>query len=279
MPAPDIFLVEDTLWVAYAPTGTPAYDFGFEPLFQCRRPYAPPTDAKLVARTGAFTDYENQYSDFAELGFSLVNTPDEHLRATTLSRWYPLIESYTPRSIVFDEIPSVEDVERDFTYPIFIKGERQTAKHKADLCVARSRDDLVRILDEYRCHPVLHWQKLVCREYIDLRSVDAHKKTDKVDAAFEFRTFWLEGQLVGAGPYWAEFATYTWTATEREEALQVASEVCDAVNVPFLVVDLAQTASGQWVCIECNDGQESGYGGVNPIEMWRAVLDVHARRT
>ncbi len=46
----------------------------------------------------------------------------------------------------------------------------------------------------------------------------------------------------------------------------------DAVDVPFLVIDLAQTASGEWICIECNDGQESGYAGINPIEMWRAVL-------
>ncbi|MCP4502969.1 MAG: ATP-grasp domain-containing protein [Deltaproteobacteria bacterium] len=88
----------------------------------------------------------------------------------------------------------------------------------------------------------------------------------------------FKGDLVGAGPYWAEFAEYDWTSAERQEALEVARRVKDAVDVPFLVVDLAQTASGEWICIECNDGQESGYAGINPIEMWRAVLSCSSGR-
>ena len=114
----------------------------------------------------------------------------------------------------------------------------------------------------------------MCREYVELRPVAAHKKTDKVSARFEFRSFWFKGDLVGAGPYWAEFAEYDWTSSERGEALKVARLVKDAVDVPFLVVDLAQTALGEWICIECNDGQESGQAGINLIEMWRAVLSV-----
>jgi hypothetical protein len=44
--------------------------------------------------------------------------------------------------------------------------------------------------------------------------------------------------------------------------------------VPFLVVDIAQTETGQWIVIECNDGQESGYAGVSPFGLWQRIVDL-----
>jgi len=42
--------------------------------------------------------------------------------------------------------------------------------------------------------------------------------------------------------------------------------------VPFLVVDVAITAKGRWIVIECNDAQESGYAGVSPLALWTSIL-------
>ena len=50
------------------------------------------------------------------------------------------------------------------------------------------------------------------------------------------------------------------------------------MNVPFLVVDLAMTATGRWIVIECNDGQESGYAGVSPIGLWQTILKTEEER-
>lgn len=268
-----ISLLNDKLWVAHAPVGVPAYDFAFSPLFAVRHPYRAPDGARLFVRTGAFADYAAAYQAYAERGFRLVNDPAAHRRATHLSAWYPRIRAHTPRSTVFPGVPTVAEVERAFDYPVFIKGERQTAGHAADLCIARNRVDLERILAAYAAHPVLHWQNLVCRTYVPLRQVTASMATDKVPPSFEFRTFWDRGHLVGAGPYWAGFASYTWTEQERTAALRIGQRVANAVDVPFLVVDLAQTADGTWICIECNDAQESGYGGVNPIALWQNLID------
>ena len=41
----------------------------------------------------------------------------------------------------------------------------------------------------------------------------------------------------------------------------------------FLVVDAAQRSDGSWVIIETNDAQESGYCGVSPAPLWRAILE------
>jgi hypothetical protein len=34
------------------------------------------------------------------------------------------------------------------------------------------------------------------------------------------------------------------------------------------------TADGNWIVIECNDGQESGYAGVLPLAMWAKMIAI-----
>ncbi|MCO7223375.1 ATP-grasp domain-containing protein [Pleionea sp. CnH1-48] len=267
----DIFHLEECVWLAQKWVGVSAYDFSFEPLFRCRRPYQIPPGRELICRVGAFENYEDSYSELKKIGFALINNVEEHFRASELSQWYPLIEGDTPRSICYDKIPDVLDIERDFDYPVFIKGSRQTAKHSKNLSVAKNRDECRSILKEYQRHPILHWQQLVCREFVDLRAVEA-ASTEKVSPSYEFRSFWYKGKLVGVGHYWSEFVKYSWSESEKAEALALAKKVSDTVKVPFLVIDLAQTLDGRWIVIECNDGQESGYAGVEPIQLWNNVL-------
>lgn len=68
----------------------------------------------------------------------------------------------------------------------------------------------------YRADPILHWQDLVCREFIRLRPID----------------------------------------------------------LPFVAIDVAQTIAGEWIVIECNDAQESGYGAVSPFGLWQNIIRI-----
>lgn len=269
----DIFEMEESLWVANKPVGVSAYDFKFEPLFRCRRPYAPSVGSELICRIGAIENYKKSYEIFKENGFSLVNSVEEHERASELSCWYPLIEFCTPRSKWYEEVPSIYDIENDFNYPIFIKGSRQTAKHSESLSVARNRDECLAILKEYQLNPILHWQQLVCREFVELEPVKS-VKSEKVSTSFEFRSFWYKGRIVGVGHYWSEFVQYGWSASQEAEALKLAATVSSKVSVPFLVIDLALTKDGSWIVIECNDGQESGYAGIKPIVLWKNIVEI-----
>ena len=94
----------------------------------------------------------------------------------------------------------------------------------------------------------------------------------KVPCKYEFRTFWYGGTCVGFGPYWYQIPPYPIEDREKEKALTIAGEVASCVNVPFLVIDLAQTEDGEWIVIECNDAQESGYAGIPPKVLWDNVL-------
>jgi ATP-grasp domain, R2K clade family 3 len=45
------------------------------------------------------------------------------------------------------------------------------------------------------------------------------------------------------------------------------------LNLPFVVIDIAQTRTGEWIAIECNDAQESGYAAISPFSLWQNIID------
>jgi hypothetical protein len=269
----NLVFVEDTLWIITHPTGMPAYDFAFEDFFPCRHPYQKPESVTAVARMGAASDYPERYRTLAAQGIHLVHTPELYERTSLLPVWYPLIEDLTPRSAWWlDRRPSAAEIEQQFRWPVFLKGVRQTSKHQKSLAVAESAADYDRIIATWEEDPILWWQGLVCREYLELRRV-GESSIHTLPTAFEFRSFWWKGQCVGIGPYWKS-VDYAMTAAERRAALDVAGEAACRVDVTFLVIDVAQRASGRWIVIECNDGQDSGYAGVSPMPLWRKVIEI-----
>ena len=76
--------------------------------------------------------------------------------------------------------------------------------------------------------------------------------------------------LLGWGCYWYQVAPYE--SADVELGLNIAQQASEQLQVPFLVVDIAKTADGRWIIIECNDAQESGYVGVAPQPLWRNIL-------
>jgi hypothetical protein len=132
-------------------------------------------------------------------------------------------------------------------------------------------------MEHYAADAILNWQDVVCRQFVPLRCLPAvEADSTKMPRRFEFRTFWWRGQFAGAGRYWWEGPAYDWTEHERGQGLKVALEAAQRVNVPFLVVDIAQTQSGNWIVIECNDGQESGYAGVSPFGLWQKIVELES---
>lgn len=271
----NIFKLENKLWMLTKPIGVSVYDFEFERFFHCYHAYQLSSTLVAVARIGARDDYAELYQKLSQEGIYLLHTPEQHLKCTELPNWYPLIADMTPKSIWFDEIPSLEQVTKEFDFPIFVKGARQTSKHQKHLSIIDSPEAFTHAMEHYRSDPILHWQQIVVREYIDLRPIEGGDK-DRIPASYEFRTFWWKGHFVGAGHYWFQAEPYQWTKKEEQEALAIAQEAALRVDVPFLVVDMAQQSDGQWIVIECNDGQESGYAGLSPMQLWKNILTIES---
>jgi hypothetical protein len=262
----DFVRLDDTICLLVEPTGIAAYDFDFRAYFPCRSvdPQQPRGAIDVVARIGAIPDYAH---------FFLVNSSEQHQRATRLSHWYPLIADLTPRSKWYAQTPSVPEVEFDFQWPIFIKGARQTSHHQRALSIINGPQEFQAALRAYQQDRILRWQPLVCREFVPLRPVE-DPLPDRIPSSFEFRTFWWKGNCVGSGCYWWEGKPYDWTDAERKAGLAVAQEAATRLDVPFLVIDIAQTIDGRWIVIECNDGQESGYAGASPLGIWQNIITI-----
>lgn len=261
--------LENQLNVVYEPTHVAAYDFEFELFFECSHPVFLPDIQSCVLRTGAIADYPGAYACALEQNLCLVNDPAQHERASELSAWYPLITKLTPTSLCCDEFPAVESVAEDFGWPVFIKGSRQTSKHNPALCIAHHADDYLAIAQRYHDDPILHWQKIAIRRFVELMPVSG-QVPGKVPASMEFRTFWWHNECVGYGQYWYQLPVYQ--AADIDDGLALAQLAAKRLNVPFLVIDIAKTIEGKWIVIECNDAQESGYTGINPHALWRSIL-------
>lgn len=265
----NIARIEGKLVVVSERTDVAVYDFDFELAFDCDHPHAFETRQLGILRIGAIHDYAAEFAEKAEWGIDLANDPEAHDKASELERWYPVISDLTPRSRVFEQLPDVGEIEATFGWPIFVKGSRQTSKHSASLSVARDAASYAELVRGYSRDPILHWQKPVVREFVELEPVHGSVPM-KVRPSVEFRSFWWNGICVGWGPYWYQLSPYS--AADIEDGLAIAEEAARRLQVPFLVVDIARTVEGRWIVIECNDAQESGYVGIDPRALWQRVL-------
>jgi hypothetical protein len=266
----DLIFLEDTVWVLVGKVDLPSYDFSLPQFFTCRRPWHRPKQITAIGRFGVTTDYEDLYQKLAADGIILVHSPEQYLLASELPRWYPLLEDLTPKSLCFSEPPDIAILEQAIGLPFFLKGSRQTSRHQAALSIIRSAEDYNRAVKIYKEDPILRWQQIVCREFVQLKPVPS-ELTDKIPASFEFRSFWWRGHCIGAGQYWS--TSYNWNSEAEKAALAIAQEAALRLNLPFVVIDVAQTIAGKWIVIECNDAQESGYAAISPFELWQNLIE------
>lgn len=118
----NIARIEDKLIVLSKDVGVATYDFNFDLYFSCAHPHQLEREELCVLRVGPLPNYEAEFNEKRETGLRLVNSPAEHRFASELDAWYPVIQDLTPRTMVFDALPSVEEIEANFGWPIFLKG-------------------------------------------------------------------------------------------------------------------------------------------------------------
>lgn len=226
---------------------------------------------RAVARMGAAVDYQARFDGLLQWGIRLIHTPSEYQRTSYLPEWYPLIQEYTPKSLWFEHFPSAAEILSHFDLPVFVKGERQTNKHSRVQSIIESREQLETVLHQWQQESILWWQRVVCREYVRLRPATTSSSGD-FPKSYEFRTFWWKQNCVGIGKYWIS-EDYRLSPEDESVILAIGEMVSRALEVTFLVIDFAQTIKGEWIVIECNDGQDSGYTGVHPRFMWQKIID------
>ena len=268
----DFFLLE-TLPILIRKTGLDVYDFRFRDLFECRS-ITQSVPQPVLLRVGAIDDFASLASSLNNMGMTLLFTQEQHERSSMLENWYPLLADYTPFSRVYERLPPLEQVLQEFTFPIFVKGNRQTGHHKKSQSIIANAAMYESLAAQWNTDKYLHWQKAVVRNFVPLKTVDDKSFPDMIPASHEFRIFFWKKRIVGIGRYWCMVGDYSLDERDRERVLHLAQQAADIVDVPFLGVDIAKTQDNDWIVIEVNDGQESGYAGIDRYTLWKTILEV-----
>ena len=64
----------------------------------------------------------------------------------------------------------------------------------------------------------------------------------------------------------------TWTQDAHNLATTAALRLHGLAS--FFVLDVAETASGEWIVVEVNDAQMSGLSGVDPAKLYANMANV-----
>ncbi len=251
--------------------GNDRYDFPFRNLFNCHSIVA--TEKKpVLLHIGALEDYEGIAKTLNEIDMKLLVSVEEHNRCSTIEGWYPVIKKKTPFTRVYDSFPQTKELLRDFSFPVFIKGNRQTNRHIRSQCIITNSQEYEALQAQWCYDPILSWQKVAIREYVHLQVIDANSFPDMIPISYEFRFFYFGGKCMAYGPYWGAYRSYSLSQDDLKEALHLTDWVAECLDAKYLAIDIAKTASGEWIVIEVNDAQESGFVGVDPYILWNNTI-------
>lgn len=268
----DLFEITTGISVATKWENVNSYDFDFRNYFQVNTIIGQ-TKSNLILRIGAINDYEAIYNFFLETGLQLINSVEEHNSISLLPNWYGEIKEFTPRSKVFEMLPAYQQIEVDFAFPIFIKGERQTNKHKKELCIAENRSDFEKISTAWKTDPILGWQKMIVREFVDLMPIEK-EVTSQLKKSFEIRVFVWFGYILSIGQYWESENRIQLSRIDEKRIKELTAIVFKKLSIPFMVIDFGKTTNNEWIIIELNDAQESGYAMNSKINLWNNLIEI-----
>ncbi len=249
-----------------------SYDFDFRNYFECRTVYDA-VNCPVLLHIGAISDYAEVEKTVSDMGMYLLVTESEHLKSSMIEKWYPILKEKTPYTVIYDELPEIDEILTKFRFPIFIKGNRQTNRHKKSQCIINNVDEYEKLKQQWKHDEILSWQSVAVREFVKLKLIDDKSYPDMVPISYEFRFFCFEGKCVAYGNYWSIGNKYSLDESDKDTAKNLAQWAAQKLSLEFVAVDLAKTESGEWIIIEVNDAQESGFAGVNPYNLWSKVIE------
>ncbi len=190
----DFFTIGD-IAILQKMIGNIGYDFAFRNHFACRSVIMD-NDKPVLLRIGAPDDYAEVERILQEKNMSLLMPLEDHLRCSEIENWYPLLKDKTPYTRIYGELPPVEELVKHFSFPVFIKGSRQTDRHNKSKCIIEDARAYEELRLDWKKSKILSWQKAAVREYVPLQTIDRESFPNMVPISYEFRLFYFMGQCM-----------------------------------------------------------------------------------
>lgn len=224
-------------------------------------------DELVIARYSALPFYQELEKDLSRKGARLINSYRQHRWIANLGDWYYDLEGMTPQTWHrLDMVP-------DDAFPVVVKGETNSKKFLWDTHMfAKTRRDAANVMCNLMDDGIISGQPTFFRKYVPLKTYLVGLRGLPVTK--EFRVFVCNRQILSIGYYWSN---YDEDLPEKPNPDDVPRDFLRKVigrvgnRAPFYAVDVAETASGDWIVIELNDGQMSGLSENDPAVLYPAL--------
>lgn len=232
-----------------------------------------PKNSLVIPRYSALPFYLELEQDVKDLGSNLINTWREHSYVADLQNWYYHLADVTPRTwFSLDQMP--------LDGPFVMKGQTNSRKFQWDTHMyAKNRYVACEVACRLAEDSTIGMQRIYGREYVALNNLATGLRGLPISE--EYRYFVLNGQVVASGFYWSSHTA------DLDRTYEPAEEVPEsfindvilkvAEHIPFFVVDVARTATGSWIVVELNDGQQAGLSEIDPLVFYsnlKRILDL-----
>jgi hypothetical protein len=138
-------------------------------------------------------------------------------------------------------------------------------------CVATTLPELQLLVSQTLAHEAMTRGRVLVRRLVPLRHVEGALGDFPISR--EYRVFLYREPVLAFGFYWEEYHdAWRFSASDEHALLEVARDAARRLRVPFLIVDVAQQESGDWVAIEVGDAQFAGLSQVPPLQLWSGLL-------
>ncbi len=218
--------------------------------------------------------YEAVYRVAADKNICLVNDPSQHQTVLEFDRYYPLLGDLTPLSMTITSVNECQEAGGKLGFPVFVRGAVKSNKTLGwDACVANNTDELSYIVEQILSLPHRARGRAIIRKLVKLRSRSL--MPGNFPRTREYRLFVYGNRVLACGYYWDEFEDeFELTATDRSSLTELAIAAATRVNVPYIIVDVGQLESGDWIVIEVGDAQFAGMSHVSIPELWSYLATI-----
>jgi hypothetical protein len=226
-----------------------------------------PPNELVVGRYSVLPFYREVEEELELIQCKLVNSYKQHRYIADIENWYNDLSMYTPKTwFRWDNLP------KDMSF--VVKGRTNSRKFNWNRQMfAETREDLSRVIYSLMDDSLVRDQGVCIREYVPLHRYDT--AINGLPITNEWRVFFYQNKILAGGYYWSNYeecAPYEFKDLPKE-AYRLLADVSQivAAHTNFYVVDIAETAGGNWIVIELNDGQQSGLSMIDPIEMYTSL--------
>ena len=195
------------------------------------------------------SEYHELWSILHRNKFELINTPEQYLNCHHYPNVYKHIKNWCPDSIWFDDITEsvVEICRKHIGSDIIIKDYVKSEKGDDELFLLTqdlsSGEFFERVLKFKESRGKLFNQGIVFKKCVNLRKYG--NKTN------EWRVFVYDGKIIS-------FSQNTELGYGQQPVAPFLQQVISSIDSKFYTIDVAELENGEWIILECGDGQVSG---------------------